>query len=526
MRQKIVILLSVAAGIYLFFSMNGVKDVHSSMPAGKTAGKADNRLIIAHKEIFGKLARPLVVFDHGLHSDKFRKEGCKTCHPAASDSDLVFAFPFRADAKEKSSLRDAYHRKCIGCHSRMIKEGGKTGPVRCGDCHHRERAYLAIGQPACEFDYFYHEKHVRSLKKRCILCHHSYNEELVYEEGTEQSCCYCHDEQKKRGLLLSVETELTLKKGLSIRKVSHSRCVNCHLDFSGKGEKAGPVECSKCHTGKYKTVSELANIPRPERDQPKKSFIEIEDAQMKGIPFDHVFHEKNVKTCKACHHETLNKCKECHGMKGSPKGRWINVAGAYHDVFSSVSCYGCHNIKKSEQNCAGCHHHLPDMDLQAKGPKKEICKVCHSGKKGDVLPKNPLAITMNAQEIPEKVTIRILEKEYEPSTFPHRKIIGKMIEISNDSKMAASFHRDIQTICRGCHHQSNTEAEAVTNKPPHCRNCHSLTFDQKNMNRPRLLAVYHRQCMGCHEKMKIKALGCTDCHKEKNRRPKDISSEG
>ncbi len=121
--------------------------------------------------------------------------------------------------------------------------------------------------------------------------------------------------------------------------------------------------------------------------------------------------------------------------------------------------------------------------------------------------------------------MKILEQQYEPSTFPHLKIVRKLVEISNDSKVGASFHRNLQTICNGCHHKSNDEAEVKKAAPPYCRNCHSITFDAKNMNRPRLLAVYHRQCMGCHAKMGIKAMGCTDCHKQKAVRPKDLLSE-
>jgi hypothetical protein len=244
---------------------------------------------------------------------------------------------------------------------------------------------------------------------------------------------------------------------------------------------------------------------------------------MKGVLFDHAYHERNSRTCRECHHETLNACKKCHGLTGGPEGNWINVAGAYHDVLSDISCAGCHKVKKSEKNCRGCHHHLLDIDLQSKGPRKSVCAVCHNGQKEGTVTVKPLAITALATErVPEKVTIKILEKEYEPSEFPHRKIVRKLVEISNGSKMATYFHRNIQTVCGGCHHQSQKEAESESGKPPYCRNCHSITFDTRNINRPRLLAAYHRQCLGCHEKMGLKQTGCKDCHKEKSAVPKDI----
>jgi hypothetical protein len=300
---------------------------------------------------------------------------------------------------------------------------------------------------------------------------------------------------------------------------SHQQCINCHLKYKKSGDReTGPMDCSKCHTGKYKTVTDLAKTPRPDRDQPEKPFITIENGQMKGIPFNHAFHEKNTKTCRECHHETLNACKQCHTLSGRPEGNGVSTVHAYHSVLSGKSCAGCHNKKKAFRDCAGCHHHLLDMDLQAKGPKKNVCSVCHSGKKEGLISVQKISLAaLKTQKIPERVTIKVLENHYEPSTFPHLKIVERLASISNESKMAGIFHRNVQTICDGCHHQSNADAEARKGKPPYCRNCHTLSFDPQNINRPRLLAAYHRQCMGCHEKMGIdKAMKCADCHKEKS----------
>jgi len=156
------------------------------------------------------------------------------------------------------------------------------------------------------------------------------------------------------------------------------------------------------------------------------------------------------------------------------------------------------------------------MDTQTKGPKKESCSICHGGKEVPVRKEKIQYSGLLEKKVPDKVTIKVLENEYQPSTFPHLKIIKRLIDISNDNMLASAFHKNVDSICLGCHHQSFPEAEEEKSKPPYCRNCHSIGFDSQNMNRPRLLAAYHRQCLGCHERMEIKQTGCNDCHEEKS----------
>ncbi|MFA6055191.1 MAG: cytochrome c3 family protein [Thermodesulfovibrionales bacterium] len=534
MKARLLIILSAMTVIVLLF----LASVYSGEGNKLSNNKMSEKLVIAHMEIFGTLERSQVVFDHGLHAAAFKKDGCEKCHTLTPEGNYIFDFPFSAATRTAKEIEDLYHEKCINCHKKVIRGKNKALPVRCGDCHVKKFEALTIKYPVFEFDFAYHDKHVKTLKEKkgkddCGACHHTYDplEEdeslrLIYEQGTEESCYYCHDLEKKRGPKLSAITQAAAKKGLSMKKVAHMQCVNCHLSYIKAGDKAGPVACMKCHTGKYKTVRELAEVPRPGREQPKRPFISIEDAKMKGVSFDHAFHEKNTKTCRSCHHETLQACKKCHGMVGSPEGKWVSLTNAYHDASSDGSCAGCHKKSKSGKKCAGCHHNLPDIDIQSKGPKKETCTVCHSGKKEGLITGKRISVaSLDRKKVPEEVTIKILEKQYGPSKFPHIKIIRKLAEVSNDSKLAASFHRTMQTTCRGCHHQSTVEAEAKDNKPPYCRNCHSIVFDTKNPNRPRLLAAYHRQCLTCHEKMDIKEKGCADCHKEKVLQPKDLLTD-
>ncbi|MBE0425928.1 MAG: hypothetical protein IBX72_04675 [Nitrospirae bacterium] len=543
MKKKIlflVITLSILLGVLI--GLNGVYSTEGPVLPKKAVKptkelKPENKIGIARTEIFGKLQRPQVVFDHKKHTEALVKEGkeewetCQECHPLSEDKTLViFEFPKEVKKKDADSYMNAYHDECMDCHKKKTKQGEKSGPIVCGACHMKELELAEIKYPIVEFDFKVHDTHDKKLRERkiednCDLCHHIYNEELVYEKGEEWSCYYCHDLGAKRGPVLANEMRITTEKNLSVRGVSHTRCLNCHLYFTEKEgeEKAGPLVCMDCHTGEYMTVAELEKVPRPDSGQPEKAFINIKNARMKGVPFDHTSHEKSHKTCRGCHHETLNACKQCHTLTGDRDGNWVNIANAYHDVFSDKSCSGCHSIKKTEKDCAGCHGLLPIMDIQTKGPKKEMCNICHTGKK-ELLPEVKLSIAgLDTEKVKKEVTINILEKEYEPSKFPHVEIIEKLVKVSNDSDLGSYFHRKLQTLCEGCHHQSRAEAEVEKDSPPYCRNCHSISFDRQNMNRPRLVAAYHGQCIGCHEYMELeKARECKDCHKEKEVRPTDI----
>ncbi len=51
--------------------------------------KPENKIAIAHTEIFGKLERPQVIFNHGKHEEAMKTEGCNACHSAdGEDSEI------------------------------------------------------------------------------------------------------------------------------------------------------------------------------------------------------------------------------------------------------------------------------------------------------------------------------------------------------------------------------------------------------------------------------------------------------
>ena len=116
--------------------------------AGTTSGvyADEEKIVIAHQEIFGKLQRPPVPFPHELHMDALEDKGCGVCHHIF-DKNAKALVPADGDetgctechkAKKKSNtpaLREAYHGSCTACHRPLGKEGLKSGPVTCGECH-------------------------------------------------------------------------------------------------------------------------------------------------------------------------------------------------------------------------------------------------------------------------------------------------------------------------------------------------------------------------------------------------------
>jgi hypothetical protein len=127
--------------------------------------------------------------------------------------------------------------------------------------------------------------------------------------------------------------------------------------------------------------------------------------------------------------------------------------------------------------------------------------------------REPTLGTYDVADIPEKVTIRVLSKDYEPVELPHRKIVLTLADGLKESELAKYFHTDIGTLCQGCHHNSPAAL-----KPPQCASCHGQPFQEGDLFRPGLMAAYHQQCMGCHDQMKIEkpaARDCAGCHKEK-----------
>jgi hypothetical protein len=477
-------------------------------------------------EQFGRLERAAVVYRHDKHTEALAKKSkdCSACHLKDEKGQLSHKYMRLKDVDRNTTML-VYHDNCIACHTETMAADEKSGPVTCGGCH-VEAPSVVSNWKAIDLDKSLHYRHTKKLNNECKLCHHQYDEatkKLVYVEGQEGACVYCHKEQ-------------TEENRISNRLASHAACISCHQETKAKNQKAeaGPVQCGGCHDPeKQLEIAVVEDVPRMKRNQPDTVFVKtgVKSAltpegavRAKAVPFNHKAHEGFNNTCLVCHHASLTACAECHTVDGAKEGNFVQLNQAMHQVGADPSCIGCHTTAQKDKNCAGCHTFI------RKGLKQDTasCRACHmeaapSGAdiKGTpeesamaaalLASRTPIRGTYADVDIPEKVTINKLSKKYQPVELPHRKIVKALVKGIGDNDMAAYFHADPGTICQGCHHNS-----PLSKKPPQCASCHGQPFVENKPHTPGLLGAYHIQCMGCHAEMGIeKPVGCTECHKEK-----------
>lgn len=531
-----VMFLTAVIVVFLLLSISGLTVAMSGRPGVE---QRPDLLVIDIPAVEGQDKMAGVSFLHGPHSEAVTDD-CSVCH-MTDGSRTIFKFKRLSDPTGEA-LMNLFHEACTACHVERKQNGLKTGP-EAGECRvcHNTRPIWTPGQQKVRFDRSLHYRHEKTTgiesvpgqgKDKCGACHHQYNPktlDIYYEKGREGACTYCHK-------------QVEIDKIRSIRRASHDSCVTCHSRLRKKDVAAGPITCAACHAGNaFSDIEPLTDVPRLERNQPDVLFIsgwgamnltpaELENREkqyMKVVPFDHRSHEKAVVSCKTCHHESLDKCGRCHTPEGSENGGYIRLDQAMHDQKSGHSCRGCHGRQNTtRQECAGCHFPMAEKIFS-----DQACAKCHTTavpavklanmdtadqQKMARLVLDGLSVMLNPvpdEKIPDKVTIDVIAKEYEPSQFPHRKIVKSIMERIEDSEMARIFHGDGRVICSGCHHNS-----PLSDEPPRCASCHGRSTFTRD-GRPGLKGAYHGQCITCHQKMNIKAVAatdCTKCHQEKS----------
>jgi hypothetical protein len=476
----------------------------ATLQEGKTAEVAGpgHLLALGDDGRWGRLQRPTVRFDHDAHTRALRGRECDACHrlqDRVNGKEIrIYGFPRETALADRHDLMDAYHAACVGCHQERRAQRLASGPVICGQCHPAAPAAGKIWH-SVRFDYAVHHKHAEAAQSRCEVCHHEYDEaqkKLVYKKGAEASCRDCHglaDEESRR----------------SFRRVAHAQCLDCHMKREKEGQKAGPRTCGGCHGERRRaTPQEMAALPRLSRGQKDTVEMKVEGGRTKAVVFNHKDHEPRVAFCSDCHHRTHQRCSACHTGTGSREGAGINLADAFHQPRSALSCVGCHARKAEAPSCRGCHQ------FRAKGPSQSSCPICHSGPAGPqtVAALERFMAELPEEKVPEKAEMKLLEREYKPAWLPHRKVVRALLTPPENRKLAERFHSRTGAVCLGCHHRAPWDLES---KLPGCPSCHGTLRDSRWPGRPALLGAYHQQCMGCHEVMKLKAVGCADCHEEK-----------
>ena len=442
------------------------------------------------------LQRAPARFEHRLHVETLGANSCVSCHAKPSDGDFALRDVKSAD---RSARTDEIHRLCMGCHQQRQASGQKTGPELCGQCH-RGAVGAAAAQAPVAMDLSLHQRHVASHGNKCDGCHHVFDDasrKLVYRKGQEGGCRDCHkraDDGRK----------------LSWRHAAHGACVGCHARDAAAGGKAGPTECAGCHdAATLAAVKRLDPVPRLDRGQPVRVWMRAPWATTHTVVFDHARHEATSSACSNCHHQTLQRCEACHAAEGKPEGGNVTLEVALHSPSSTRSCVGCH-AKRAAANteCAGCH------DGTASGGGRR-CEGCHAG--GDharartdenlEVAGQELAALPGSPDLPDKdLELGDLKHLYQAAKLPHPRIIARLDKAVRASRLASHFHGRATTLCEGCHHHEAQDAKASR-----CASCHGRDEDERR-DKPSALHAYHRQCVNCHERMGIQAVGCTDCH--------------
>ncbi len=517
-------------GYLLIVALSGLLLVgwiwHLQPEGDEIADMGPDLIVIERTDAFGSLQRAPVAFRHELHTEALQEDGCKTCHDLDDEGRPIPTFA-RGEMGWRDLL-DTYHEECIGCHTERADSGDKTGPRTCGTCHVPRVAHVSSRLPA-GLDLAVHQRHIDAFDEACETCHHVHDEEsdeLVHVEGEESSCRDCHREVADGDVM-------------SFGDAAHRSCVGCHEVH--EGDPVGPTNCSGCHLdGEIDPLTPQPDVARLDRDQPDTTTISLEGAWFLDVEFDHRKHESLAASCRTCHHEKLDKCGTCHTYEGTEEGDFVRLGEAFHEPSSNRSCTGCHvELARRDERCAGCHG---DGDLAA-GPAQGACEVCHADQAAvlaalqggatmadlpDPTPDEEQSEDQDSErfwdppapppdDLSAEVEIGHFAERYEVVTFKHADHVEKLMEAGEQLPLATPFHSGKAFTCIACHHTADVNEDNEL-----CTSCHGqrATPDDDLTAPLDAIDAYHRQCVGCHQRMDARTeegdrpVECADCHAE------------
>lgn len=520
---------------------------------------SDLRESVAFRNLPGKLS--------GKAAENAFHKNCITCHAQWDDGPQAGECRQCHDPEGMSKTLPVVYDKSL--HALHVESAYIPAPEgadgrNCGVCHHvlnpdTNKLVWAPGQ-----------------EEACAVCHGQTeaNGVISLQEASHRSCVACHAGLAK-SLLYDEKANADAPKADSVKPdaakpdAAKPDAAKPEKPDAHKADKKdqpasvvsfkGPATCAGCHGPKAQAeFPRLKDIPRLMRGQPDATIIlpannagtaaSLPGTSMAPVVFNHKAHEAATPSCRVCHHVRIsdNGCSSCHTVEGNANGNNVTQFTAMHKPDATASCVGCHQqTTLAKPECAGCH-----VLVQPAANAKDSCAVCHQPVQG--LPSAADALKLSKQDsgkaklqhiaeetlaarnaqaavkplspadVPETVSIGILANEYQPVTFPHRKIYAALVDGldkngqgkngQGTNGLAAAFHTSDVATCAACHHNV---PESSLRQPPKCVTCHNDKAAPVVAGQPvGLVAAYHQQCLACHEAMQVKpvATDCAGCH--------------
>ncbi|MFC1639178.1 sulfate respiration complex hexadecaheme cytochrome HmcA [Gemmatimonadota bacterium] len=364
-------------------------------------------------------------FDRSLHQRHGERldDRCEQCHHEyneetqevyyAEGEETTCRYCHRSEPKPgdiASSLSNAAHRACVGCHLDLPD----AGPTECAGCHDatRQSQVAQVDEPkrlerGQEDFVLLRANNLDSSKVNTVPFSH------VGHEDFNNTCRVCHHESMTpcadcHTLQGSEESEgVTLQRAMHAIESEHS-CVGCHETKKDEIACAGchsqmrhgeisERSCAVCHAGpspdrvvavenRYRSLDQFRPSTRDSRlsfsdsDIPDSVTIGLLSEKYEPVEFPHrqvinrlmehigdskiatYFHGGEDAVCQGCHHHSPvgvepPLCESCHGEPFNEAEPFKpGLLGAYHR-----QCLGCHQTMEIEepQDCEGCHAPIP-----------------------------------------------------------------------------------------------------------------------------------------------------------------------